>query len=247
MPIAFFPVIGHHWEQAGSLFFIPFHQVFIHIDKILLSLLFSRIKSSISLSLSSYKRCSSPLINYWPFTALAPVCPCLTSARDPRTRHSTPDVSLQCWVEGKVHSPWPAGNTPPNASQDAVGLLCFKGALLAHGQLLVHRDLQSSHHGGSQITWSGHDSSKPVLAVWGGRLGVAVFMLCGHVPFVGQGSIHFFAQDSNTAEDNLNWTHQIWHCCYYHGPEFIYSPLLLSRAEWHRRLFGMQLMFPYRV
>lgn len=43
-----------------------------------------------------------------------------------------------------------------------------------------------------------------MLAVGNGRLGVAIFMLCGHIPFVGQGSTQSFAQDSNTAEDNLN-------------------------------------------
>lgn len=38
------------------------HQILIHIDKIPLRLLFSRLNSPRSLSLSSYKRCSRPLI-----------------------------------------------------------------------------------------------------------------------------------------------------------------------------------------
>lgn len=43
VPIVICPVSGHHWKELGSIFFIPFHQVFIHIDKILPRLLFSRL------------------------------------------------------------------------------------------------------------------------------------------------------------------------------------------------------------
>jgi len=33
VPIASCPVAGHHWEEAGSVFFTPSLQVFINIDK----------------------------------------------------------------------------------------------------------------------------------------------------------------------------------------------------------------------
>ena len=32
---------------------------------------------------------------------------------------------LQCWVEGKDHLPWPAGNTPPNAGSQHLLLATF--------------------------------------------------------------------------------------------------------------------------
>jgi len=40
-------------------------------------------------------------------------------------------------VEGQENLPRPAGHTPPNASQDAIGLLGSQGTLLAHGQPVV--------------------------------------------------------------------------------------------------------------
>lgn len=40
------------------------------------------------------------------------------------------------------HLPRPAGNAPPKATQEAVGLLSHKGALLVYVQLGVHQDSQ---------------------------------------------------------------------------------------------------------
>ena len=73
-----------------------------------------------------------------------PVYPYLSYSGEPRTGPSTPDVSPQCWAEGKYHLPQPAGNAPPNAAQEAVSLCCCKGAWLACGQL-VHHDHQVLH------------------------------------------------------------------------------------------------------
>lgn len=53
--------------------------------------------------------------------------------------HSTPCVMSP--VEGKSDLPQVAVDDLPNASQDAVALLCCKGAFLAHGQL-VQEDTQ---------------------------------------------------------------------------------------------------------
>ena len=53
VPGASGPVTGHHWKEPGSILFAPFLQVFISIEKTPLSLLFSRLNSPSSLSLSS--------------------------------------------------------------------------------------------------------------------------------------------------------------------------------------------------
>ncbi|KAK4828308.1 hypothetical protein QYF61_025320 [Mycteria americana] len=50
--------------------------------------------------------------------------------------------ALDTVFQGKVHLPQPAGNTPPDAAQDTISLLCCKGTLLAHVQLGVHQDPQ---------------------------------------------------------------------------------------------------------
>lgn len=59
----FGPFIVHHWEDSGLIFFSLSHQLFTHIEKTFLSLLFSRLlfSSSNSLSFSLYEWCSSPL------------------------------------------------------------------------------------------------------------------------------------------------------------------------------------------
>jgi len=51
--IASGPVPGHHREEPGSALFAPSLQVFMYIDEIALSLLFSRLNSPSSLSLSA--------------------------------------------------------------------------------------------------------------------------------------------------------------------------------------------------
>lgn len=62
VPIASRSIPGHHWEELGSTFFTPSCQVFMHVDKISLSLPCSRLSNPSSLSLSSCDRCSKPLI-----------------------------------------------------------------------------------------------------------------------------------------------------------------------------------------
>ena len=104
-----------------------------------LSLLFSRLNNPSSLSLSSQKRCSSPLIILWPFTGLQNVYASLM------LKSSELDTVLQMWphqswVKWKDHHSWPAGNTLPNGAQGTISLLYSKGRLLAHVQFCVHQD-----------------------------------------------------------------------------------------------------------
>ena len=76
-------------------------------------------------------------MSLWPFVALSPVCPSLSSPELDTVLQLWPH---HCWAEGKDQFPRPAGNTLPSAAWDTIGLLCFKGTLLAHVQLSVHQD-----------------------------------------------------------------------------------------------------------
>jgi len=71
VPVASGPVTGHHCKESGSIF-TPSVHLFVHIDEITTtSLLFSRLSSPSSLSLSSHERCSrilntvGPRIDSW--------------------------------------------------------------------------------------------------------------------------------------------------------------------------------------
>lgn len=66
VPTGSFPFIEHPWEESRPVLplmegsFIALHQAFMHIDKIPLSIVFSRQNSLSSVSFPSYKRCSNP-------------------------------------------------------------------------------------------------------------------------------------------------------------------------------------------
>jgi len=53
VPVASGPATGHHWREPGCVSFALPLQIFVCVDKIHLSLLFSRLNSPSSLSLSS--------------------------------------------------------------------------------------------------------------------------------------------------------------------------------------------------
>lgn len=82
--IASCPVSGLCWEEFSSLFFIPSHQVLIHIDRVSLSLLSFRLNSPNSASVSSHEKCYCPLSSSWPCAGLAPVSPYLSCTREAR-------------------------------------------------------------------------------------------------------------------------------------------------------------------
>lgn len=76
--IASSPVFGHLWDESCSVIFTPHlipHQVFIYIDKISLSFLFSRLNNTSSLSMFSYEmlQCLDHLCVPW-LTLLGYVC-----------------------------------------------------------------------------------------------------------------------------------------------------------------------------
>lgn len=84
---------------------------------------------------------SVPLSSSWPAVGCSPGHPCSSLFYC-----GAPNWTLQrvAWIvlsEGCEESPWPASSIFPNASQNAVGLLC--STLLARVPLDVHQDLQS--------------------------------------------------------------------------------------------------------
>lgn len=94
-----------HWSPLRSLFqsslFSPY-KVFIHMDKISPSLLFT---SPSSVSLSWCDRCSSPLII---FVGFAPLILCLSCSEEPVL---DPEVQMYTHLrrsDGNDHLPWPA-------------------------------------------------------------------------------------------------------------------------------------------
>lgn len=82
-----------------------------------------------------------PSSSSWSCTRHALVYPRLCCTGEPCTGPSTPDVPHQCCGEGKDDLPQLAGNALPSAAQDDVALLCSKGTLLAHLQV-VHQNPQ---------------------------------------------------------------------------------------------------------
>lgn len=87
VPIASCPGTRHNWRECSSVFFSASFQVFIYIDKILLGLLFSMLKSPNSL----------PSLSLWP----SPVCLCVSCTEEPRNAHSTPDVASSMLRRGE--------------------------------------------------------------------------------------------------------------------------------------------------
>lgn len=106
VPIVSGSVTGYRTEYS-SVFCTPSLQKFIYIDKTPPSLLFFTLNSPRSLG---------PFLD--PAVSLYLFCTGL-----PRTGHSTPSVSHQCWVEGKDKLPWPTGNTPIVAQTNDSGSL----------------------------------------------------------------------------------------------------------------------------
>jgi len=116
VPTASPPVTGHHWEEPGSVFFSPSHQVSIYTEKIPLEhSLFSDF---------------SPI---WQMLQVLNHRSSLSCSREPRTGHRSPDVPHQGRAGDKDHLPWPTGNTLFNAAQES----CWP-FFAAHRQHVAH-------------------------------------------------------------------------------------------------------------
>jgi len=105
------------------------------------SLLFSRLKSPNTLSLSSQERCSSPWII---FVALLWTCSNSSMPFFCVLRAAELDAGLQMeshqnGAEGQNHLPSPAGHTCLDAAQGMVGLLGCKCTWVAHVQVFIHQ------------------------------------------------------------------------------------------------------------
>lgn len=107
------------------------------------------------------------------FPLLSTGYPCLTWSRNPRPRWRIPVCLSSAEQRGRFTIFDLLAALLVLHPRMHIGLLCCRGALLAHGQFVVHWDHQSPHHGGSKL--HGHDSSKPLLEVWGNRPGVCFY------------------------------------------------------------------------
>ena len=131
-----------HWIPLRS---VCFHLLllFIQIAKIPLSLLVSRLNRLRSLSLSLCIWFSKPLAIFvascWTLSHMSMFS---LYCREPRDRPRTPDVASSV-LSREEGSPPLVCRGLPTAAQEAVGLLCCKGTLLAHVQFGVHQDLPS--------------------------------------------------------------------------------------------------------
>lgn len=126
-----------HWAPPRRIW-LPFlysrHQVFIHVDKIPESLLWSRLNSSSSPNPLSSDRCSKPLII---FVALRWTCcsahPCLSFTGEPSTG---PSIQM-CFSRAKKRRITSLALLAGIYLMQPKMLLalCHKGMWLAHGQL----------------------------------------------------------------------------------------------------------------
>ena len=139
VPLASCPGTGHHWEEPVSVLLLS---SFMYVLYPTLSRLFSRLESQLPQPflrggmLQSLHHLCGPSLDSLQYVHLSPVLG--TPALDPALQL----WPHQCGVEGKDHLPRPAGNTPPDADQDPIDLLCSKGTMLSHLQLGVHQDPQ---------------------------------------------------------------------------------------------------------
>ena len=95
------------------------------MDKIPLNLLFSRLNSPTSLSLSLYVRCSDTrtifVALHWTHSSMS--MSLLYWGAQHQMQHSW---WVSRWTEVKDRLPWSAGNTPPNIAPEVVGLFLLQ-------------------------------------------------------------------------------------------------------------------------
>lgn len=106
------PVTEYNWEDSGSIFFIPPQQVFAHIGKILPEPSQGSTVPAISVFLRD-RGAPDLYPSLWHFSELTPVGPCGFCPGKAMTGPISPELSHQCWVQGKESLPQLAGNTLP--------------------------------------------------------------------------------------------------------------------------------------
>ena len=96
------PFSGHHWERLYD-----FYSPLAPIRYLCILTIFSWTFTSTGWTVQTVSAFPSmtdvpiPKSSLWPFSGLAPVCPCLSCSVESRTGLRSPDVSHQCWTEGK--------------------------------------------------------------------------------------------------------------------------------------------------
>lgn len=118
-----------HWASLWK--FIPVG--YLH-TKISQRLPISGLNSPSCLSLSSYVRCSKPLIILVAFCWT--LCSVPTCTGEPRSGPSSPVTSHQGKLEGKGHLTWCADIALPNAFQHTAGFLCCRSTLPTDANLV---------------------------------------------------------------------------------------------------------------
>lgn len=118
--IAFCPFTGHPWKESGFLHSLSYLYT---LTKSSPSPLFSgwRVPGWVSLSL---KTVCKPLLIFVAFTALTPVCPCLSCTGGPKLDEVLQMWPSQAWRQGST--PQSAGNALSNSTQYTDGLNFWK-------------------------------------------------------------------------------------------------------------------------
>lgn len=123
-----------------------------------MNLLSLRLNKPSSPRLTPYTVGCSPQLSWWPLLNSIQNINILLVLGSPKTGCSTPDMVLQMPKRGEDYFLGLAGYTLANTAQDAIGLLCCKGTLPTHVQLIVQQDTQdlfcrAASHTVSQIVW----------------------------------------------------------------------------------------------
>lgn len=99
-----------------------------------LSCLFSRVNNSISLTFSLYDRELQSFNHLCGYSLSLLLFAYILRSGEPGTGHITQVGFHQCWAKWRDHCSQTTNSTVPHPAQEAIGLLCHKGSLLAHVQ-----------------------------------------------------------------------------------------------------------------
>lgn len=133
-----------HWTPMRNQFLFPLFLPIGYLDTWIKSCqAFSSLGYTVP-DLSAHPPCMKGTPVLWLillcFTGLSPVLSISVLYGGPRTEPIAPDA----WVE-KDPLPWPAGSAFPNATQQALGLLCCKCTLMPRDELDVHQNPNVLH------------------------------------------------------------------------------------------------------